>query len=128
MREKSDQCLTSKGKMSEPSWRSKHQVVFEDEHDDTTDLDCSIASVSKSDWEANVDANMSAAFDVTPSVGKSPNFSLHVSFCCALNIRGGISKLSASIGSFNIFSELYPCSTLTNLLFKNRKKFNLQSS
>ena len=56
------------GSMSEPSRRSTHQVVFEDEDDEMNDLDSNIDSVYASDWEANIDANVSTAFSVPPSV------------------------------------------------------------
>ena len=36
------------GSMSEPSRRSTHQVVFEDEDDEMNDLDFTMASVSSS--------------------------------------------------------------------------------
>ena len=44
--------LDFEGNMSEHSLRSKHQVLFEDEDDDATDLAFSMTSVSASDLEA----------------------------------------------------------------------------
>ena len=67
-----------------------------------------MASVSASDWEANIDANVSTAFSVPPSVEQYSSPSSDVAFCKAINLRGEISKLSASIGSCNVSSE--PCS------------------
>ena len=51
---------------------------------------------------------MSVAFSVKPSADKCLNSSSYVTFCEAINLRGDISKLSASIGTLNISSE--PCS------------------
>ena len=97
--------LDFEGNLSEPSRRLNHQVVFEDEDDDWAST---MASVSASDWEANIDANVSTAFSVSPSVEQYSNPSSDVAFCKAINLRGEISKLSASIGSCNVSSE--PCS------------------
>ena len=52
----------------EPSRRSKHQVVFEEEDNEMIDLAFAIASVSASYWEANIDDNESIEFAVPPSV------------------------------------------------------------
>ena len=48
--------LDLEGNISELSWRSKHQVVFQEDDDDTTDLAYSIASAPSSDLEANINA------------------------------------------------------------------------
>ena len=82
--------------------------MFEDEDDDAADLACSMASVSTSDWEPNIDANVSSAFDVTLPTEYHSRSSSYVSLFKAMNMSVDISKLSASIGSFNISSE--PCS------------------
>ena len=79
--------------------------MFEDEEYDWAST---MASVSASDWESNIDANVSTAFSVPPSVEQCSNPSSDVVFCKAINLRGKISKLSASIGSYNVSSE--PCS------------------
>ena len=99
--------LDFEGNLSEPSRRLNYQVVFEDEDDELTDLASTMASVSASDWEANIDANVSTAFSVPPSVEQCSNPSSDVAFCKAINLRGEISMLSASIGSCNVSSE--PC-------------------
>ena len=54
--------------LSEPSRRLNHQVVFEEEDDDLIELASTMASVPGSDWEANIDANVSTSFSVSPSV------------------------------------------------------------
>ena len=91
--------------MSEPSRRSKYQVVFEDEDYNAFDLAYSIASVSASYWEAKIDANVSTAFATLPSVEQCLRPSSDVAFCEAMSVRGETSKISASIGSCNIYSE-----------------------
>ena len=65
--------LYFEGSISEPSRRSKHQVVFEDEDDEITDLAYSMSLVSASDWGINIDANVFAVFYVPPC------FEYHVS-------------------------------------------------
>ena len=67
-----------------------------------------MALVSASDWEANIDTNVFTEFSVPPSVDQCLNPSSDFAFCKAINLRGEMSKLSASIGSCNISSE--PCS------------------
>ena len=97
--------LDFEGNLSEPYRRLNHQVVFEDEEYDWAST---MASVSASDGEANIDANVSTAFSVSPSVEHHSSPSYDVDFCKAINLRGAISKLSASIGSCNVSSD--PCS------------------
>ena len=84
------------------------QVVFEREDDDMTELASTIASVTESDWEANIDANVSLAFNVTQSFENHSIPSSDVDFFNAMNLREDISKLSVSIGSYNVSYE--PCS------------------
>ena len=50
---------------------------------------------------------MSVVFAVPPSSDQHLNPSSDVTFCEAINLRGEISKLSASIGSFNVSSDPY---------------------
>ena len=94
--------LDFEGNMSEPSRRTSHKVVFEDEDTDLADLASAIASISTKDWEANVDSNISSAFGVPTSDEQYNNPSSDVAFCKAINLRGEISKLGASIGSCNV--------------------------
>ncbi len=100
--------LDFEGNILEPSRRLNHQVVFEDEE---CEWASNMALVSARDWEAKIDANVSTAFSVPPSVDQYSNPSSDVAFCKAINLRGEISKLSSSISSCNVSSE--PC-----LLFK----------
>jgi len=116
--------LDFEGNMSEPSQRLKYQVVFEEKDYEMTDLAYDMASVSASDWEANIDANVAKAFAVSPSVDQHSSPSCDVAFCKATNLRGDISKRSASIGSCNVSSNLDQCSTLTILHSLNGKKLN----
>ena len=60
--------LDFEGSISEPSLRLKHQVVFEEEDNKMTDFVTTMASVSASDRESNIDANVSTEFSVPPSV------------------------------------------------------------
>ena len=60
--------LYFEGNMSEPSRRSKHQVVFEEEDDEITGLASTMASVSANDCEYSNDTNLSAAFYVSPYI------------------------------------------------------------
>ena len=94
--------LDFEGNMSEPSRRTSHRVVFEDEDTDMADLASTMASISTNDWEANVDSNLSSAFVVPTSDEQYNNPSSDVAFCKAINLRGEISKLGASIGSCNV--------------------------
>ena len=57
--------LDFEGNISELSWRSKHQVVFKEEDNETTDLAYSIASAPSSDWEVNINAKLSSAFTMS---------------------------------------------------------------
>ena len=50
--------IVFEGNLCKPSWRSKHQVVFEDEDDEMTDLASTMSSVFASVWEANIDTNV----------------------------------------------------------------------
>ena len=70
-----------------------------------TDLASTIALVSASDLETNIGNNVSTAFAVVPSVEYHSSPSIDVTFFGAINLRGDISKLSASIGSFNVSSK-----------------------
>ena len=70
-----------------------------------TDLAPTMASVSESDWEASIDNNVSTAFAVQSSVEHHSSPSSDVAFCKAINLRGEMSKLSASIGSCNVSSD-----------------------
>ena len=54
--------------MSEPSRRSKHQDVFEDEDAEISYVASAMASVSASDWESNIDPNVSTVFSIPPSI------------------------------------------------------------
>ena len=76
------------GRMSKPSWRSKHQVVFEEEDDDVCDLAHCIASVSTNDREANIDTNVPVAFTMLLSIEKHSSPSSDVSVYKAMNLRG----------------------------------------
>jgi len=76
--------------------------------DEECDWASTMASVSSSDWEANIDDNVSTAFFVPPAVEQYSSPGSDVAYCKAINLRGEISKLSASIGSCNVSSE--PCS------------------
>ena len=60
--------LDFEGNMSESCWRSKHKVVFEDQYDEMTNLTSNMALFCASEWEANINANMSAAFALPPSI------------------------------------------------------------
>ena len=62
------QMLDFEGNISEPSRRSKYQIVFEDEDDEMIDLASDMVSVSESDWEANIDANVSTECPVPLSI------------------------------------------------------------
>ena len=97
--------IVFEGNLCKPSWRSKHQVVFEDEDDEMTDLASTMSSVFASVWEANIDTNVSTSFAVSLSVEQCSSSSSDVAFCKAMNVRGDISKLSVSIGSYNFSFE-----------------------
>ena len=60
--------LDFEGNLPEPCRRSKHQVVFEYEDDELIDLASAMASVSTSDWEANIDDNVSTTFAAPLSI------------------------------------------------------------
>ena len=100
--------LDFEGKTSEPSRTSSYQVVLKDGDDEMIDLASGMASVSASDWEANIDNDVSTAFSVPPSVEQHSRPGSNVAFYKAMNMRGDISNFSASVGSFNFSSE--PCS------------------
>ena len=72
--------LDFEGNMSKSSWRFKNQVVFEDEDNDMTALDSTMASVSASYQESNIDTNVSAELDVSPSVEQHSIPSSNVAF------------------------------------------------
>ena len=97
--------LDFEGIISELSHRSMHRVVLENEDDNMTDLVCTMALVTASDWKANIDVNVTTAFDMPPSVKQCSNPSSDVAFCNTTNMRGCISKLSTYIGSCNIYFE-----------------------
>ena len=78
--------------------------MFEEENDETTDLDYSIPSVTVSDWEQSSDTNVSASYSMPPCAQQYLSSSSYVAFCNALNTRRDISKLSAHIGSCSISS------------------------
>ena len=80
--------LDFEGDMSEPSWRSMHQVVFEKEDDDMTKLDSTMNSVSISDWESNIYANVSASFNAPQSVEYYSSPGSDIYFCNAISMRG----------------------------------------
>ena len=65
--------------MSEPSRRSMHQVIFEEENN-TTGLEFTIAPVHPSDWKANIDANACASFAVQPSIEQNSSPSYNAAF------------------------------------------------
>ena len=103
--------LGFEGNISEPSRRSNNRVVLENENDDVmSELASTMASVTTSDWKDNIDSNASTAFAMPPSSDHYLNPSSDVDFCKAINLRGEISKRSASIGICNVSSE--PCSVL----------------
>ena len=62
-----------------------------------TNQDSFMASVTSTKWEANIDANVSEAFSMPPSIKKHSSPSYDVAFFNAKNVRGDISKLSVSI-------------------------------
>ena len=93
------------GNMSGSSRRLNHQVMFEDEDDEMTDLASTMASVSANDWESNIDSNVSTAFSVPLSIEQRLSPSSNVAFFKDINLREEISKISASIGSCNVSSE-----------------------
>ena len=66
-----------------------HQIFFKEEDDDMTELASTITSVNVSDWESNIDTNMSAAFNMP----------------LGYKHGGETSKLSAFIGYYIVFSE-----------------------
>lgn len=90
--------LDFEGNMSEPSRRSKLQAVFDDDNDEMSDLACAMATVVTTDFETNIDANISTAFVIPHSDEQYLNTSSDVTFCKAINMRGEISKFSSSIG------------------------------
>ena len=94
--------LDFEGNMSEPSRRTSHQVVFEDDDDDMVDLACAMANITTTDWETNVNSNISSAFAVSLPSKQYTSPSSDVAFCKSINLRGEISKVSASIGSCNV--------------------------
>ena len=101
------------GVTSEPSRRSKHQIMFEDEDDDTTDLASTMASVSASDQEAIIDSNVSTIIDpfaMLQILGEKP-----------LRL---VRLLEVATSILN----LYRCSKWSNLHFLNAKKLHLHSS
>ena len=96
------------GNISEPSRRSNHQVVFEEECDNVTELASAMASFSTSDWEAKINCKFSAAFNMPPIIEQNSIPRYDISFCNTKNLRGEMSNLNLFIGSFNVSSE--PCS------------------
>ena len=76
------------GSMYKPSRRSKHQALFEDEHDEMTDLASTMASVTEIDWESNVDSNVSAESTAPPYDKQCSSPSSNVAFFKAINARG----------------------------------------
>ena len=80
-------------------------MCVEDEDNEINDLVSIMASVSAVDCEANIDDKVSMSFYVPPSVELCLSPSSNVAFCNALNMRGDISKLRASIGASNVSSE-----------------------
>ena len=103
--------LDFEGNMAENDRRSAEKVVFEDE-DDNPDAHVSSATVPIATWNQTINATISSAFISSPYAAKT-DMSLDHDFCEALNIRGEISKLCASIGSCNISDD--------NSLFDLRK-------
>ena len=94
------------GNMSEPSLRSNDLVVFENENEDVmSELFSTMALVTTSDWEHNIDTNFSTVFAVPPYCDQYLNPSSYIVFCKAINLRGDISKISSHIGSCNVSSE-----------------------
>ena len=99
--------LHFEGNIYEPSWRSEHQIVFEQEDNDVTDLNYSMLSVSICDWEANINTNVSSAFSVTLYIKKYSSPISDVAFCKAMHMRIETHKFSVSIGNCNNLYE--PC-------------------
>ena len=64
-----------------------HQVVFEDEDDDMTDLAYDMDSDTASDWEHKIYTNVSAAFTVSPYDEQFSSLSSDVAFYNATNTR-----------------------------------------
>ena len=82
------------------------QVLFEYDGNDMTYLASTMASVSSSVRDDSINSNVVEAFTI-PSVEQDSSSSSYVVFYIAINLRREISKLSASIGSFNVSSELF---------------------
>ena len=54
--------LNFEGNISELSRRISYWVIFEVEDTDMAELKCAIASITNTDWETNIDLNISLAF------------------------------------------------------------------
>ena len=81
------------------------KFVFEEEDDGMTEMASAMTAVTASDWEENINANVSTEFDVTPCVDQHSRPSSDVTFYNSVIMKGDISKLSASIGSCNVYFE-----------------------
>ena len=79
--------------------------MFEKERDGLIVMASTMVSVSGSDKEIKIDANVSASFSVPPSVEKNLSPSFYVAFCKTIKLRGEMSKLSTYVGSCNVSSK-----------------------
>lgn len=95
--------LDFKGITTEMFKQSSHQAVFEDGDGDPDAL-ISMATFQTSAWNNSIDSTISFAFISSPYEFDN-DINLETGFCNALNLRGEISKFSASIGSCNICSD-----------------------
>ena len=62
--------------------------MFEDDDNGMNDLASTMVSFSKSNWEANINANFSAALAAPPSVDQHLSPSSDVACCHAMSLRG----------------------------------------
>ena len=101
--------LDFNGEMADKSRRKDEICIFE--QDEIPEL----SSVSVEEWESNIDANISSAYvaPAIPSAINDPN----LEFADALNIRGEVSKVAASIGNCD-FSQ-----SMDTPLFENNAPY-----
>ena len=87
--------------------------MFENDYEDAmSELATAMVSVTKTDWEDNIDYNVSVAFAAPQYSNKKLNPNSDVAFFKAIDLRGNISNLSSSIKSYNVSNE--PCSMFNN--------------
>ena len=89
--------LDFRGEMSDKRRRRNDPCIFEEEDDPT------IAAVSAEKWESHIDANISSAY-VAPTIETPINDHI-CDLADALNVRGEVSKVAASLGVCNFTSE-----------------------